>query len=167
MLARVLSIQRHRDIYAKLPATPRDKCQRDGLPAEQPWSSHRAVCRWRNVCLCVSCLVNYVVRVHGVHDTNVYCFFNDVFVIFSFVSFFVCFCHTFCSLVLFIFILLATLSTAYHVFLIYACRSADDVSKRALQQRTLTIALLSFSVIGGCRAIISSTDQLLHHTKVY
>ncbi|XP_018793001.1 PREDICTED: nose resistant to fluoxetine protein 6-like [Bactrocera latifrons] len=65
------------------------------------------------------------------------------------------------ALVLFIFILLATLSTAYHVYLIYACRSADDVSKRALQQQTLTIALLSFSVIENTKKLFqASKDQM-------
>ncbi|XP_017489344.1 PREDICTED: nose resistant to fluoxetine protein 6-like, partial [Rhagoletis zephyria] len=65
------------------------------------------------------------------------------------------------AVVLFLFILLATLSTAYHCYLIYASRSADDVSKRALQQETLTIALLSFSVIENTKKLFqASKDQM-------
>lgn len=65
------------------------------------------------------------------------------------------------ALVIFIFVLLATLSTAYHVYLIYACRSADDVSKRAMQQQTLTIALLSFSIIENTKKLFqASKDQM-------
>ncbi|XP_004524121.1 nose resistant to fluoxetine protein 6 [Ceratitis capitata] len=65
------------------------------------------------------------------------------------------------AVVLFVFILLATLSTAYHVYLIYASRNADDVSKRALQQQTLTIALLSFSVIENTKKLFqASKDQM-------
>ncbi|XP_053948388.1 nose resistant to fluoxetine protein 6-like [Anastrepha ludens] len=63
------------------------------------------------------------------------------------------------AVVLFVFVLLATLSTAFHCYLIYVSRNADDVSKRALQQETLTIALLSFSVIENTKKLFQASKD--------
>ncbi|XP_067639934.1 nose resistant to fluoxetine protein 6-like isoform X2 [Eurosta solidaginis] len=65
------------------------------------------------------------------------------------------------AFVIFVFILLAILSTAYHGYLIYASNQADELSKRALRQEALTIALLSFSVIENTKKLFqASKDQM-------